>query len=41
MLLIDAKTSTLGCARLIGGSLGQLNIVATITLATSLLTLDL
>ena len=38
---VDAQTSTLGCARLTSGSLGQLKTVAIVTLATSLLTSDL
>lgn len=38
---VDAQTSTLGCASLTGGSLGQLKPVAIVTSTTSLLTLDL
>ena len=38
---VHTQTSTLGCARLIGGSLGQLKTIAIVTSATSLLTSDL
>ena len=39
--LVDAQTSTLGCVRFIGGILGQLKTVITITSIIGLLTLDL